>query len=52
MDAILGTNQIEEIVRAVEGASVPPPDSYGRSNADFYLYDDTTPRTLIGPGYS
>jgi ribosomal protein S12 methylthiotransferase len=52
VDAILGTNQIEEIVRAVEGASVPPPDSYGRSNADFYLYDDTTPRTLIGPGYS
>ncbi len=52
VDAILGTNQIEEIVKAVSGDPVAPPDSYGRSDADLYLYDDTTPRTLIGPKYS
>lgn len=52
VDAILGTNQIEEIVRAVSGEPVAPPNSYGRSDADLYLYDDTTPRTLIGPKYS
>jgi ribosomal protein S12 methylthiotransferase len=52
VDAILGTNQIQEIVRAVAGEAVPLPDSYGRSNADLYLYDHTTPRTLIGPRYS
>ena len=49
VDAILGTNQIEEIVRAVSGEPVAPPNSYGRSDADLYLYDDATPRTLIGP---
>lgn len=52
VDAILGTNQIEEIVKAVSGQPVAPPDSYGRSDADLYLYDDKTPRTLIGPRYS
>jgi ribosomal protein S12 methylthiotransferase len=52
VDAILGTNQIEDIVRAVDGEPVAPPNSYGRSDADLYLYDDQTPRTLIGPGYS
>jgi ribosomal protein S12 methylthiotransferase len=52
VDSILGTNQIEEIVRAVDGVSIPPPNSYGRSDADFYLYDHATPRTLIGPGYT
>jgi len=52
VDIILGTNQIVDIVRAVEGESVPPPDSYGRSDADLYLYDHTTPRTLIGPRYA
>lgn len=52
VDAILGTNQIEEIIRAVDGNPVPLPDTYGRSDADLYLYDDTTPRTLIGPEYS
>lgn len=52
VDSILGTNQIEDIVRAVDGAPIPPPKSYGRSDADFYLYDHTTPRTLIGPGYT
>ena len=50
--SILGTNQIEEIVRAVDGTPVPLPDSYGRSDADLYLYDHTTPRTLIGPRYT
>ncbi len=52
VDAILGTNQIEEITRAVAGLPVPLPDSYGRSDAHLYLSDHTTPRTLIGPKYS
>ena len=52
VDAILGTNQIEEITRAVNGNPVAPPDSYGRSDADLYLYDHTTPRTLVGPKYT
>lgn len=52
VDAILGTNQIEKIVEAAEGASIPPPNSFGRSDADLYLYDHTTPRTLIGPRHS
>ncbi len=52
VDAILGTNQIEEITRAVNGIPVAPPDSYGRSDADLYLYDHTKPRTLVGPKYT
>jgi ribosomal protein S12 methylthiotransferase len=52
VDAILGTNQIEEIARAVDGEAIAPPNSYGRSDADLYLYDHTTPRTLIGPRYA
>ncbi len=52
VDAILGTNQIGQIACAVSGASVPPPVSFGRSDADFYLYDHDTPRTLATPGYS
>jgi ribosomal protein S12 methylthiotransferase len=52
VDTILGTNQIEEIVRAVSGEAVPPPNSFGRGDADLYLYNDATPRTLIGPKYS
>jgi ribosomal protein S12 methylthiotransferase len=52
VDMILGTNQIEEIVRAVNGKEVPAPNSYGRSDADLYLYDHATPRTLIGPRYT
>jgi ribosomal protein S12 methylthiotransferase len=52
VDAILGTNQIEEIVRVVAGESVEPPNSFGRGDADLYLYDHTTPRTLIGPRYT
>lgn len=52
VDVILGTNQIPDIVKAVGGESVPPPDSYGRGNADLYLYDDATPRSLVGPDYS
>jgi len=52
VDAIIGTNQIQEIVRAVEGEPIDPPNSYGRSDADLYLYDHTTPRTLIGPRYA
>jgi ribosomal protein S12 methylthiotransferase len=52
VDAILGINQIEDIVRAVEGLSVPLPNSYGRSDANLYLYDHTTPRTLIGPRHA
>jgi len=52
VDAILGTNQIEEIVRAVSGEAVVLPTSYGRSDADLYLYNNRTPRTLIGPQYT
>ncbi len=52
VDAIIGVNQIEEIVRVVSGEPIDPPDSYGRSGADLYLYDHTTPRALIGPRYS
>jgi ribosomal protein S12 methylthiotransferase len=52
VDAILGTNQIEEIVRAVSGEPVAPPNSYGRGDADLYLYNEATPRTLIGPPYT
>ena len=52
VDAILGVNQIEDITRAVEGAPLALPDSYGRIDADLYLYDHTTPRTLISPKYS
>lgn len=52
VDAILGTNQVEEIARAVSGEQIAPPDTFGRSDADLYLYSDATPRTLIGPKYS
>jgi ribosomal protein S12 methylthiotransferase len=52
VDTLLGTNQIEEIVRAVAGEPIDPPNSYGRSDADLYLYDHTTPRTIIGPQYA
>src|SRR5947207_11929466 len=52
VDAILGTNQIEEITRAAEGGIVLPPASFGRSDADLYLYDHTTPRARATPRYS
>jgi ribosomal protein S12 methylthiotransferase len=52
VDAILGTNQIGEIARVVSGEPIDPPDTYGRSDADLYLYDHNTPRALIGPQYS
>ncbi len=52
IDAILGVNQIERIAHAVAGKPVPPPDSFGRRDADLYLYDHTTPRTLAGPRHA
>jgi len=52
VDAILGTNQIEEITRAAEGGIVLAPASFGRSDADLYLYDHTTPRARATPRYS
>jgi ribosomal protein S12 methylthiotransferase len=52
VDVILGTNQLNDIVKAVAGEAVEIPDSYGRSDADLFLYDHTTPRTLISPQYS
>jgi ribosomal protein S12 methylthiotransferase len=52
VDAILGTNQVMEISRAVAGERVLPPTSFGRSDADLYLYDHSTPRTLITPLYT
>ncbi len=52
VDALLGTNQIEQITRAVAGDTVLPPTSFGRSDADLYLYDHRTPRSLATPGYT
>ncbi len=52
IDAILGVNQIPLIARAVRGEARPPPDSFGRRDADLYLYDHTTPRTLSGPPHA
>ncbi|MEJ2109648.1 MAG: 30S ribosomal protein S12 methylthiotransferase RimO [Acidobacteriota bacterium] len=52
VDAIVGVNQIEDIVRVIAGEQVAVPGSYGHSDADLYLYDHATPRTLIGPKYS
>ena len=52
VDAILGTNQIPEIVRAVSGKAIPPPASFGRGDADLYLYDHKTPRVLATPPYT
>jgi ribosomal protein S12 methylthiotransferase len=52
VDSILGTNQMEQIGRAVAGETVLPPTSFGRSDADLYLYNDTTPRSLATPGYT
>ena len=52
VDAILGTNQVGEIVHAVVGADVPSPDSYGRSDAKLFLYDHKMPRRLISPKHS
>ncbi len=52
VDAILGTNQLEQIARAVSGDAIAPPNAFGRSDADFYLYDHTTPRSLTTPAYT
>lgn len=52
VDAILGTNQIDKIASAVQGEFVPAPTSFGRSDADLYLYDHATPRSLATPRYS
>jgi ribosomal protein S12 methylthiotransferase len=46
VDSILGTNQVQQIARAVSGESVLPPSTFGRSDGDLYLYDHTTPRLL------
>jgi ribosomal protein S12 methylthiotransferase len=52
VDAILGTNQIENIGKAVSGIRISLPNSFGRSDAELYLYDHRTPRTLITPPYT
>jgi ribosomal protein S12 methylthiotransferase len=52
VDAILGTNQIEQIGRAVAGEKTLAPTSFGRGDADLYLYDHNTPRLLATPRYS
>jgi ribosomal protein S12 methylthiotransferase len=52
VDSILGTNQLYQVTEAVAGASVPPPETFGRSDADLYLYDHNTPRLLITPRFS
>jgi len=48
VDVLLGTNQVADILRAVDGVAVAPPDSYGKSDAHLYLYDHKTPRILVG----
>ncbi len=52
VDAILGTNQISLITRAVAGEAVPAPNTFGRSDGDLYLYDHQTPRVLATPPYT
>lgn len=52
VDAVLGVNQIEQIDTVIQGGRTDLPDSYGRSDADLYLYDHTTPRSLIGPKFT
>jgi len=42
VDALVGTNQVDQIVRACEGGSVEPP-------TEPYLYHDLTPRILSTP---
>ncbi len=45
VDAVLGTNEIESIVRHCEGRS----DSTGNAAPEAYLYHDLTPRRLATP---
>lgn len=52
VDAIVGANQIAEIGRAVSGAALPDPLTFGRSDGDYYLYDHTAPRSLATPWYT
>jgi ribosomal protein S12 methylthiotransferase len=52
VDAILGTNQVLQITQAIKGKAIPPPNSFGRSSGDFFLYDHTMLRELITPRYS
>ncbi|MBP1597949.1 MAG: rimO [Acidobacteria bacterium] len=52
VDAILGVNQLLQIAAAVDGGKVAPPATFGRSHADSYLYDHTTPRSLVTPSYT
>ncbi|RMG44139.1 MAG: 30S ribosomal protein S12 methylthiotransferase RimO [Acidobacteria bacterium] len=49
IDAVLGTNQVEDILRAIteEDARVVP-----SSRSRYYLYDHATPRVLATPGYT
>lgn len=48
IDAVLGTNQVEDILRAIteEDARAVP-----SSRSRYYLYDHATPRVLATPGY-
>ena len=52
VDALLGVNQLVQIAGAVNGSKIAPPASFGRSQADSYLYDHTTPRSLVTPSYT
>lgn len=49
IDAVLGTNQIEDILRAIAGCDGRAISSQRASD---YLYDHTTPRVLATPGYT
>jgi ribosomal protein S12 methylthiotransferase len=52
VDLILGTNQVLDITRAAAGETISPSRTFGRNDADFYLYDEKTPRALATPPYA
>ncbi|MBI3951916.1 MAG: 30S ribosomal protein S12 methylthiotransferase RimO [Acidobacteria bacterium] len=49
IDAILGTNQVEDILKAVDNGGAPSPAT---GPAMEYLYDHTKPRVLATPRYT
>jgi ribosomal protein S12 methylthiotransferase len=49
VDVVLGTNQVPEILQAVDPGNVLPPISESR---ELYLYSDETPRVLTTPRFT
>jgi ribosomal protein S12 methylthiotransferase len=53
VDALLGTNQVAQIVRAVSGEGQSPVSPGDTGDCPpYYLYDHTTPRALVTPPYT